>query len=127
MFSEFRAFILRGNVVELAVAVIMGAAFGAVVTSLVKDVFTPLLAAIIGEPDFSSVVIQVGDSAILVGSFLNALLSFVLIATAVFFFLVKPVNAMMARFNRRNEVEDAPAVPADVALLTEIRDLLRAR
>ncbi len=126
MLSEFRAFVMKGNVVDLAVAVIMGAAFGAVVTSLVKDVFTPLLAAIVGAPDFSNLSLQMGDSAIMYGAFLNAAISFLLVAFAVFFFLVKPMNMMIERMNRSKEV--APkATPEDVELLREIRDLLKAR
>ncbi len=125
MLSEFRAFVMKGNVVDLAVAVIMGGAFGAVVTSLVKDVFTPALAAIVGAPDFSALALQIGDSAISYGAFLNALISFLLVAFAVFFFLVKPMNIMLARMNPK---EEAPKVtPEDIALLREIRDLLKAR
>ncbi|MCC6237243.1 MAG: large conductance mechanosensitive channel protein MscL [Dehalococcoidia bacterium] len=126
MLSEFRAFVMKGNVIDLAVAVIMGGAFGAVVTSLVKDVFTPMLAAIVGAPDFSSMALQIGDSAILYGSFLNAVISFLLIAFAVFFFLVKPMNMMLERINRAEEVE-AKATAEDIELLREIRDLLKAR
>ncbi len=99
MISEFRAFILKGNVIDLAVAVIMGAAFGGVVSSLVEDVFTPLIGAIVGAPDFGSLSLTIGESAIMYGSFLNAGISFLLVATAVFFFLVKPVNMMLARLN----------------------------
>lgn len=107
MLGEFKAFIMKGNVIDLAVAVIMGAAFGAVVSSLVKDVFTPLIAAIVGAPDFAGLSLQIGDSAILYGSFLNAAISFLLVAGAVFFFLVKPMNVMLARMNR-NEAAAAP-------------------
>ncbi len=126
MLSEFRAFIMKGNVVDLAVAVIMGAAFGAVVTSLVKDVFTPLLAAVVGAPDFSNLSLQIGDSAIMYGAFLNATISFLLVAVAVFFFLVKPMNMMLERMNRSKEVAPA-ATPEDIELLREIRDLLKTR
>jgi large conductance mechanosensitive channel len=124
MISEFKAFVLKGNVVDLAVAVIMGAAFGAVVTSLVKDVFTPLIGALVGQPDFSGLSLHIGSSAIMYGAFLNALIAFLLVALVVFFFLVKPMNMMIERMNRNRE---APAVvtPEDVALLREIRDLLK--
>ena len=96
-FNEFKAFILRGNVVDLAVGIIIGAAFGAVITALVADVITPLIAAIIGKPDFSYVVWHVGKGAIQAGLFLNALVSFLIIAAVVFFFIVKPINMLIAR------------------------------
>jgi large conductance mechanosensitive channel len=96
--SEFRQFIVRGNLVDLAVAVVIGTAFGAVVTALVRDLLTPLIAAVAGEPDFSSLTFTVNGSQFLYGDFLNALLAFLLIATVVFFLVVKPVNALMARY-----------------------------
>jgi len=95
--AEFRQFIVRGNLVDLAVAVVLGVAFGAVVTSLVEDLITPLLAAVFGEPDFSGLSFTINDSEFRYGSFINALFSFVLIATVVFFFVVKPVNSLMDR------------------------------
>lgn len=100
MGSEFKQFLLRGNVVDLAVGVVIGAAFGAVVTSLVEDIITPLLAAIISTPDFSGIALTVNGSAIMVGSFLNAMISFLLVAFAIFFFVVKPVNALITRARR---------------------------
>jgi large conductance mechanosensitive channel len=93
---EFRDFLLRGNVVDLAVAVVIGAAFGAVVTSLVTDVLTPLL-GLLGVPDFSTLTITAGKAVISYGIFLNALISFLLVAAAIFFFVVKPMNALAAR------------------------------
>jgi len=96
----FKQFILRGNVLDLAVAVVMGGAFGAVVTAMVKDLLTPLIAAIAGSPDFSSIAIDVRGSKLLVGDFLNAVISFLLVAAAVYFFIVLPVNSLMARLNR---------------------------
>lgn len=93
--SEFKAFILRGNVVDLAVGVVIGAAFGAVVTALVADLITLLIAAIGGKPDFSTVSFEINHSRFLVGHFINAVISFVLIAAVVFFFVVKPVNHLM--------------------------------
>jgi len=96
----FKQFLLRGNVVDLAVAVVMGAAFGAVVTELVKDLITPLLAAIVGKPDFSALYFTVNGSKFMIGSFINAVISFLLIATAVYFFIVLPVNTLMARLRR---------------------------
>ena len=100
MGSEFRQFLLRGNVVDLAVAVVLGAAFGAVVTSLVENLLTPLIAAIFGEPDFSQLTFEINNSVFGYGSFINAVIAFVMIAAAVFFFVVKPVNALIARSRR---------------------------
>ena len=94
MLKEFRAFMLRGNIIELAVAIVIGAAFGALVTSLVANLLTPIVAAIIGKPDFSNLTFTINDSVFRYGSFLNALISFVSIAAAVFFFVVKPVNLL---------------------------------
>jgi len=96
----FKQFILRGNVLDLAVAVVMGAAFGAVVTALVKDLVTPLIAAIVGAPDFSAIVVTVNGSKLLIGDFMNAVIAFFLMAVAVYFFIVLPVNSITARMNR---------------------------
>ena len=96
MLKDFKAFLLRGNVVDLAVAVVVGAAFGAVVTALVKDLITPLI-AIPGKADFGNLRFTINGSTFLYGDFLNTLISFVSIAAAVFFFVVRPVNALMAR------------------------------
>jgi large conductance mechanosensitive channel len=123
---EFKAFLLRGNVVDLAIAVIIGVAFGAVVTSLVEDVITPFIAAIGGKPDFSDVAFNVGDGRIAIGSFLNALITFVVIAAVVFFLVVRPINWMMAR-RKREEAAGTVEPPEDVLLLREIRDLLARR
>jgi large conductance mechanosensitive channel len=100
MLKGFKQFLLRGNVVDLAVAVVIGGAFGAVVTALVKDLITPLIAAIVGKPDFSAILFTVNGSKFLVGEFINAVVAFVLIAAAVYFFVVVPVNAVMARARR---------------------------
>jgi large conductance mechanosensitive channel len=97
MLKGFREFVLRGNVIDLAVAVVIGAAFGAVVTAFVRDLITPAIAAVVGKPDFSAWVIPFGSSQLLIGDFLNSLISFLLIAAAVYFFLVAPINAIMAR------------------------------
>jgi large conductance mechanosensitive channel len=96
VFREFRDFLMRGNVVDLAVAVVIGAAFGAVITSFTGDVLTPLL-GIIGVPNFQNLSFTVGEGVVNYGLFLNALLSFILIAAAIFFFVVKPMNALAAR------------------------------
>ena len=106
MLKEFREFILRGNLVDLAVAVVIGTAFGAVVTALVKDLITPLIGAIGGQPDFSGLTFTINGSKFLYGEFINALVAFLIIAAVVFFFVIKPVNALMTRFQ--------PAPPVDV-------------
>jgi large conductance mechanosensitive channel len=100
MLQGFKQFLLRGNVIDLAVAVIIGAAFGAVVTALVKDLLTPLIAAIVQVPDFSSIVFTINGSKFAIGDFVNALVSFLLIAFAVYLFVIVPVNALVARANR---------------------------
>ncbi|HEX5691071.1 MAG TPA: large conductance mechanosensitive channel protein MscL [Roseiflexaceae bacterium] len=123
MLKGFREFLLRGNVVDLAVAVIIGAAFGAVVTSLVEDVITPLIGAIGGQPDFSAIVL----GPIKIGNFFNALLSFLVIALVVYFMIVVPINRLMERTRRQTEAGDPPAPTKEEVLLTEIRDLLRQR
>ncbi|HEY5638546.1 MAG TPA: large conductance mechanosensitive channel protein MscL [Dehalococcoidia bacterium] len=94
--SEFKAFLLRGNVVDLAVAIVIGVAFGVVVTSMVEDLITPIVAAIVGEPSFGGLTIDIGDSKLFYGSFLNAVFSFVTIAAAVFFFVVLPYGRFVA-------------------------------
>lgn len=96
----FKQFLLRGNVVDMAVGVVMGASFGAIVTALVKDLLTPLIAAIIGKPDFSGLLFEVNNSRFMYGDFINAVLSFVLIGAAVYFFVVLPVNALTSRSRR---------------------------
>ena len=103
----FKQFMLRGNVLDLAVAVVMGAAFGAVVTALVKDLITPLIAAIVGKPDFSAIAFTVNNSKFLIGEFINALVSFILIGAAVYFFVVLPVNKLMARMRRGEAPPDS--------------------
>src|SRR5262245_44296200 len=107
MLKGFKQFLLRGNVLDLAVAVVMGGAFGAVVTALVKDLLTPLIAAIAGEPDFSAWAFEVNGTKFLLGDFINSLVSFLLIAAAVYFFIVAPMNAFLARM-RRGEAPPDP-------------------
>ena len=102
----FKQFLLRGNVVDLAVGVVIGAAFGSVVTAFVKDLLTPFIAAIVKQPDFSQFSFTINGSRFLYGEFLNALISFVLVATAVHYFVVLPINSLVARYRK------APA-PAD--------------
>ena len=100
MLKGFRDFILRGNVVDLAVAVIIGTAFGAIVTSLVKDVLTQFIAAVVGTPDFKNVVFKVNGTPIYIGNFLNAAISFLIIASVVYFAMVLPINALLNRFKK---------------------------
>ena len=100
MLKGFKQFLLRGNVIDLAVAVVIGAAFGAVVTALVKDLITPLIAAIVGKPDFSAIKFTINGSVFLIGDFINAAVSFFLIAAAIYFFVIVPVNAVMSRMRR---------------------------
>lgn len=100
MLKEFRDFLMRGNIVELAVAFVMGVAFAAVVNSLVDDLVMPIIAMIIGKPDFSGLTFTINDAVFRYGAFLTSLVTFVAIAAAVFFFVVKPVSAMMARMKK---------------------------
>ena len=104
MIKEFREFILRGNVVDLAVAVVIGAAFGAVVTAFVADIVTPLIAAIGGKPDFAALSFTINDSTFRYGHLLNAIISFLIIAAVIFFLVVKPMN-MMTAHGRTDEEE----------------------
>ena len=103
----FKEFLLRGNVLDLAVAVIIGGAFGAIVNSLVKDVLTPLIAAIVQSPDFSAIAVDLNGSKLMIGSFLNAVIAFLLVAISVYFFIVLPMNALVAR-QRRGEAPPDP-------------------
>ena len=119
MLSEFKAFLMRGNLIDLAVAFVIGAAFGALVVSLVENLITPIIAAIVGKPDFSDLTFEINGSVFRYGAFLNSLISFVSIAAAIFFFVVKPVGAMQRRMgiappeDRRSD---------EAVLLEEIRD-----
>jgi large conductance mechanosensitive channel len=95
--DEFKTFILRGNVLDLAVAVVIGAAFAAIVTSLVENIITPIIAAIGGQPDFSALTFTINNSEFRYGAFINSLISFLIIALVIFFLIIKPVNALMAK------------------------------
>lgn len=121
MWSEFKQFIARGNVIDLAVAVVMATAFSAIVNSLVNDIIMPIVGVLLGGLDFTGLAIQIGDAAILYGNFIQAIIYFLIIAVAMFF-VVKAANTMM------KSKEKAPAPPpgptAEEKLLTEIRDLL---
>jgi large conductance mechanosensitive channel len=122
MLKEFRDFLLRGNVVDLAVAVVIGAAFAALVNSLVADVLTPVIGAIVGKPDFSNLNFTINGSEFNYGNFLNALIAFLSVAAAVFFFVIKPMNTLN-RLRGASSEEEA----SELELLAEIRDELRAQ
>jgi large conductance mechanosensitive channel len=108
MLKGFRDFILRGNVLDLAVAVIIGAAFTAIVNSVVKDIITPLIAAVVGKPDFSALTLHINGGVITYGNFLNAVIAFLLMAAVVYFFIVLPANTLMARIKGPEAVTIKP-------------------
>ena len=124
MLKEFRSFLMRGNIVELAIAVVIGTAFAALVTSFVANIITPIIAAIVGKPDFSNLTFTINDSVFRYGSFLIALIAFVSIAASIFFFVVKPIDAVQ-KARGIHPPEDGRSEEA--ALLEEIRDVLKAR
>lgn len=134
MLKEFKAFLMRGNVVDLAVAVVIGAAFGAVVTAIVDGLITPLL-GLLGDQDFSDYVITLKDGTaenpegitLKWGAVLTAIIKFVSVAAAIFFLVVKPMQAIVARRKAGDPTEDTPAPSDEAVLLAEIRDLLQAR
>jgi large conductance mechanosensitive channel len=121
MLKGFRQFILRGNVVDLAIAVVIGVAFNAVVQALVRDIVTPLIAAIAGKPNFANLTFTVHHSTFFYGDLVNVAIAFAAIAAAVYFMVVAPMNSLQAR--RRGQTDEAE-VSEEVQLLTEIRDLL---
>lgn len=126
MIKGFKDFLLRGNVVDLAVAVVIGTAFGLVVAAFASDFIGGIIGAIGGTPDFSSAGFEANESKIIIGSTINALINFVIVAFAVYFFVVIPVNKLMERRKSGEEAEvEAPS--EDILLLQEIRDLLRQR
>ena len=125
MWKEFRDFLNRGNVVDLAVAVIIGAAFGAIVTSLVNDILMPLIGIIIGGINFTSLMVQVGTAQVKYGNFIQALVNFIIIAFVIFL-IIRSINQVNERLSKpAAPAAPPPPPPADVVLLTEIRDLLR--
>ncbi|HTL44365.1 MAG TPA: large conductance mechanosensitive channel protein MscL [Vicinamibacterales bacterium] len=119
MFKGFKQFILRGNVVDLAVAVVIGVAFGAVVAALVKDLLTPLIAALVGKPDFSAIRFTVNGSEFLIGDFINALVAFILVAAAIYFFVIAPMNAITER-RRRGQAPPDPTTKKCPECLSEV-------
>ena len=124
MIDEFKTFLERGNVMDLAVAVIMGGAFGAIVTSFVQDLFMPLVGMLIGGIDFSALALTVGDAQILYGNFLQAVTNFLLIAIALFL-IVRAVNRLQSLREAQADQDEPPAPSLQETLLMEIRDLLR--
>jgi large conductance mechanosensitive channel len=119
MLKGFKEFVLRGNVLDLAIAVVIGGAFGTVVTALVKDLITPLIGAVAGKPDFSAWVVTVNGAEFLIGDFLNAVIAFLMIATAVYLFVVAPMNALIAR-RRRGEAPTDPTTKKCPECLSEV-------
>ncbi len=126
MLKEFKDFLMKGNLLEIAVGLILALAFKTVVDSLVADVLTPVIAAIFGQPDFSSLVLDIGDGQVRYGAFLNTVVSFVIIGF-VLFLVVKAYNRMVAMASRKGETEETEEDSAEVVLLREIRDQLAAR
>ena len=129
MIKGFKEFIMRGNVVDLAIAVVIGAAFGAVVTALVEDIITPFIAAIFGQPDFSNLTFKINGSTFKYGALINAIVSFLSIAAAIYFLIVVPLNKLAERRARRvaSGEPDPEPKPEDIILLEQIRDLLKSR
>ena len=103
MLKGFRDFLFRGNVVDLAVAVVIGGAFGSIVTSLVKDIVTPIIGAIGGQPDFSGLYVSVNNSKFMIGSFINAIISFVLISAVIYFVIIQPMNRIMVKMKKEEK------------------------
>jgi len=125
MIKEFRDFLMRGNLVELAVAFVMGLAFAALISSFVDDLIMPIVAMIIGKPDFSNLTFTINDAVFRYGAFLTALLTFVVTAAAIFFFVVKPMNALMARVRKPAEDEITDEERRHQELLAAIKGLGR--
>ena len=127
MLRELKDFLLRGNLIEVAVALVLALALTAVVTSLVEDLITPLIAALFGQPDFAGLTFEINDSVFRYGEVIDAAISFVAIAAVVFFVIVKPMQAVAARRAAGAPTDDTPAPSDEALLLTEIRDLLASR
>jgi large conductance mechanosensitive channel len=128
LLKGFKQFILRGNIIDLAVAVVVGTAFTALVTSLVKNIFTPLIAAIGGQPNFSTLHFKIHNSVFAYGAFINDLLTFLIVAAVIYFIVVMPLAKLAERRTRGQvPVEEEPVLSDEARLLIEIRDLLAAR
>jgi large conductance mechanosensitive channel len=123
MVREFRDFLFRGNIIELAVAFVLGVAFGALITSFVDNLLMPVVAMIIGKPDFRDLTFTINDSVFRYGAFLTDLITFVAVAAAVFFFVIKPVNALMARLRSPVEEGTPDEERRHQELLTALREL----
>jgi large conductance mechanosensitive channel len=127
MFKEFRAFLLRGNLLEIAVAFVIGAAFVKVVNALVQDLIQPIIAAVVSTPSFNDKTFHIGKGVFLYGAFITEVIVFVVTAAAVFFLIVKPAQIVLERM-RRGETDEPPIEPTeDIVLLTQIRDALVAQ
>ncbi len=124
LIKEFKEFISKGDVMSMAVGIIIGSAFTAIVTSLVNDIITPIIGIIIGGIDFSGIAITLGDASIGIGSFIQAIINFLLTALALFA-VMKAINSLHRKKEEEPKPEEPAPVPADVQLLTEIRDLLK--
>ncbi|WP_394188076.1 large conductance mechanosensitive channel protein MscL [Paenisporosarcina quisquiliarum] len=122
MWQDFKKFALKGNVMDLAIAVVIGAAFGKIISSLVSDIITPLLGIVLGGIDFTSIIWTVGKSEVLIGNFIQSIFDFLIIAFAIFMFV-----RLLMKFQRKKEdvIEEGPTIDAKEALLVEIRDLLK--
>jgi large conductance mechanosensitive channel len=126
MLKGFKEFIMRGNVVDLAIAVVIGTAFTALVKAFVADILTPIVAAVFGKPNFGDLTFSINSSHFLYGDLINEIITFVSVAAAIYFFVVLPLNKIAERRARGQVPADEP-LPPDIALLTEIRDLLASR
>lgn len=126
MLKEFKEFALRGNVMDLAVAVIIGAAFTGIVTSLVNDLITPILGILTGGIDFTGLMIKVGGAEIMYGNFIQAVINFVIIAFVIFL-MVRAINKLKDRFEEPKPAAEPAPTPEDIVLLREIRDSLKQR
>ncbi len=124
MLKEFKEFISRGNVLDMAIGVIIGGAFGKIVTSVVNDLLMPLIGIVLGGLDFSSLSFKIGSAEILYGSFIQNVVDFLIVASCIFI-LMKIINKLTHK-KMKKKMEEAPVKPADIALLEEIRDLLKA-
>ena len=125
-FNEFKEFITRGNVMTMAIGLIIGSAFTSIVQSLVNDVITPLLGIILGGLDFTGIKITVGSAEMMIGNFIQAVITFLLTALVIFC-IMKVFNSFMKKKEEEEVAEEEPEIPADIQLLTEIRDMLKER
>lgn len=124
MFKEFKAFISKGNVIDLAVGVIIGGAFGKIVSSLVNDILMPIIGVIIGGIDFTSLSIKIGEATIMYGNFIQNIIDFLIVALCIFF-MIKAINKLSHIHKKEEPKEEVKAKPDDIVLLEEIRDLLK--